>query len=91
MSERQHPSQSERGLQILRWVARRTEQRPVNDQGWVVYAIPHDTDTGARWEWDDYKPLVAAGLLDRHEDWKNVYVKLTDAGWAALSAGALRS
>lgn len=80
-------SPSERGFQILRWVARRTEERPVSGE-WVVYAIPHDTGTGARWAWNDYKPLVAADLLQRREDWKNVYVRLTDAGWAALSAGA---
>lgn len=82
------PSRSERWLQILRWVARRTEQRGT-PSGWVVYAIPHDRGTGARWEWDDYKPLVEAGLLDRYEDWKNVHVKLTEAGWTALSTGVL--
>lgn len=81
-------TQSERGLQILRWVARETEQRGATS-GWVVYGIPHDAGTGARWAWDNYKPLVSAGLLERYEDWKNVHVKLTDAGWAALSAGAL--
>jgi hypothetical protein len=79
------------GYKILRWVVRESESHPAGSGGWVAYGIPYSSDPAipfeesAMWEWDDYLPLVADGLLDRSEDWKNVYVRLTDAGWRALS------
>jgi hypothetical protein len=72
---------------ILHYVARETENR-ADASRWVVYAIPHDRDVGPRWAWDDYRPLVDAGLLERRESWKHVYVRLTDAGWKTLMTTA---
>jgi hypothetical protein len=70
---------------LLQHVARDTESRE-HGGGWVIYGTPcPPPDFEAAWEWDDYRPLVARGLLDRCEDWKHVYVRLTDAGWKALS------
>lgn len=72
---------------LLRWVARRTEGKVSRwGKDWVRYAVPHDAD-GARWEWDTYRPLVERGLLERGEDWKDVFVRLTDEGWKALASG----
>jgi hypothetical protein len=70
---------------ILQYVARTSESKPYAPGGWVVYAVPVRTDGSQAWEWDAYKPLVERGLLNRGEDWKNIYLRLTDAGWRALS------
>jgi hypothetical protein len=83
------------GYKILRWVVRESESHPARPGGWVVYGVPYSPDPAdpfedsAMWEWDDYRPLVADGLLERAEDWKNVYVRLTAAGWSALSRSRL--
>lgn len=71
---------------ILQAVARKTENPKHSGEraGWTVYGIPQDDD-GGRWEWNDYRPLVERGLVEREEDWKHVYLRMTPAGWEALS------
>jgi hypothetical protein len=71
---------------ILHRVARETEDG-ADAARWVIYSVPWD-GSASRWQWDDYLPLVEAGLLERRESWKHVYVRLTDAGWKALMATA---
>ena len=62
---------------IMQHLVRRGERTGVE---WVAYGVPESA-----WGWHDYKSLVARGLLERREDWKNVYLRITDAGWRALS------
>jgi hypothetical protein len=38
-----------------------------------------------RWS-HDYRPLVASGLLERRETWKDVLLRLTDEGWQRLAS-----
>lgn len=66
---------------ILQHVARRaaTNRR---DLDWCRWGTPED----ASWEFHDYRPLVAAGLLEKRETWKDVLLRLTDEGWKVLSA-----
>ena len=72
---------------LLQDVARETESHPKFDGGWVVYGVPYGRGDKPAWApWGLYKTLVERGLLETFEDWKNVYVRLTDAGWAALAA-----
>jgi hypothetical protein len=77
---------TENERRILQDIAREhEEQRRVKPGGWHVYGVPYSRAGEPGWEWDDYRPLVADGLLEKSEDWKNVYVRMTEAGWAALS------
>jgi hypothetical protein len=71
---------SELNRLILQHVARRSAEDTDNRDGWCRWS------TSDRWPWDwhDYKPLVSRGLLARREDWKDVMLKLTEAGWSAL-------
>jgi hypothetical protein len=70
---------------IMQHLARQWERKGVE---WVAYGVPTTSVDGQLvqpWSWHDYKPLVARGLLERQEDWKNVYLRITNAGWRALS------
>lgn len=70
--------------QILQHIARRAAEDTDNRDGWCRWS----TSDRWPWEWDDYKPLVADGLLDRRETWKDVLLRLTDDGWEALTRPA---
>lgn len=65
---------------ILQHVARRSAEDTDGRDGWCRWSI----SDAWPWEWSDYKPLVSRGLLERRESWKDVLLKLTDAGWEAL-------
>jgi len=68
---------------ILRHVAYHASEDTDNRDGWCRWS----TQPGVwPWEWDDYKPLVAHGLLERRETWADVLLRLTKAGWLALAA-----
>ena len=77
---------SETDRRVLQYVARQTEGSRRGRNQWVPEAIPHDLKTGAQWTFDDYRRLIDAGLLDVYEEWKYDWVRLTDAGWAALGS-----
>lgn len=69
-------------LKILRWVARHSAEDTDNRDGWCRWAEPEDSP----WQFQDYKPLVVAGLLERRETWKDILLRLTERGWAVLSS-----
>lgn len=76
------PSLSSTDRRILQHVAHRGGEDTDNRDGWCRWS----TSDRWPWQWDDYKPLVERGLLDRRESWKDVMLKLTQAGWMALYA-----
>lgn len=65
---------------ILQHVARRSLEDTDNRDGWCRWSEPQN----APWRFQDYKPLVTTGLLERRETWKDILLKLTSAGWMAL-------
>jgi hypothetical protein len=65
---------------ILRHIAHRAAEDTDNRDGWCRWSEPEN----ALWRFEDYKPLVTSGLLERRETWKDILLKLTDAGWMAL-------
>jgi hypothetical protein len=67
---------------ILQHVARGSLEDTDNRNGWCRWGEPEH----APWDFQDYKPLVAAGLLERRETWKDILLRLTDAGMEALAA-----
>jgi hypothetical protein len=67
---------------ILQHVARRSLEDTDARDGWCRWGEPED----APWRFRDYKPLVALGLLECRETYKDILLKLTPAGWAALSS-----
>ncbi len=66
---------------ILRFVAHSSAEDTDSRDCWCRWrtVLKHP------WAWHDYKPLVASGLLDRQETWKDVLLRLTEAGWAAVN------
>jgi hypothetical protein len=67
---------------ILQHVAHSAGEDTDNRDGWCQWS----TQPGVwPWDWHDYKPLVERGLLERRETWKDVLLRLTSAGWAALT------
>ena len=67
---------------ILQYVARGSAEDTDNRDGWCRWGEPEN----APWDFQDYKPLVTRGLLERRETWKDILLKLTPAGWEALNA-----
>jgi hypothetical protein len=67
---------------ILQYVAHSSGEDTDNRGGWCRWGEPED----APWRFQDYKPLVTLGLLERKETWKDILLKLTPAGWEALGA-----
>jgi len=67
---------------ILRHVAHRAAEDTDNRDGWCRWGYNPERDP---WTFQDYKPLVVRGLLERRETWKDILLRLTDAGWAYLS------
>jgi hypothetical protein len=67
---------------ILQFVARRSLEDTDARDGWCRWSEPED----APWRFQDYKPLVTLGLLERRETWKDILLRLTDTGWAALGS-----
>lgn len=70
---------------ILQKYARRAEGFHAKPgPGWQIWGLErapgHDP-----WEYGAFRPLVEKGLFDHTDDWKHDYVRLTDAGWAALA------
>jgi hypothetical protein len=65
---------------ILQYVARGSLEDTDNRDGWCRWGEPER----APWDFQDYKPLVVAGLLERRETWKDILLRLTAAGWLAL-------
>jgi hypothetical protein len=47
--------------------------------GWARVGFPLNHS----WDWNDVKALVGRGLLERADLGKHVYVRPTEAGWAA--------
>jgi hypothetical protein len=72
---------------ILQHVAHSAGEDTDSRDGWCRWA----TSDQWPWEWADYKPLVERGLLERRETWKDVLLRLTPAGWTALSLSAERN
>lgn len=71
------------GRLIMRHLAREHERK---GNEWIRYGVPW-SDFGPEWEpFGAFRPLVEKGLLEAREDWKDVHVRITDAGWAALSS-----
>lgn len=68
---------------ILQHIARRSGEDTDSRGGWCRWS----TSDRWPWAWADYKPLVERGLIERRETFKDVLLKLTDAGWAFLSRG----
>jgi hypothetical protein len=80
MTPLSHPSV---GRAILQHVARSAAEDTDNRDGWCRWS----TQPGVwPWEWDDYKPLVNLGLLERKETWKDILLRLTPAGWLGLNS-----
>ncbi len=50
-----------------------------NRSGWARAGTP----LSGRWTWDDIHALIGRGLLERCDTFQNVYVRPTEAGWAA--------
>ena len=69
-------------LVILQHVARHSLEDTDARDGWCRWSEPED----ASWRFQDYKPLVTLGLLERRETWKDILLRLTPAGWEALNA-----
>jgi hypothetical protein len=67
---------------ILQHVARRAGEDTDSRDGWCRWS----TSDRWPWEWHDYRPLVASGLLERRETWKDVLLRLTDEGWQRLAS-----
>lgn len=67
---------------ILQHVAHHAGEDTDNRDGWCRWGEPED----APWRFQDYKPLVTLGMLERRETWKDILLKLTPAGWMALYA-----
>jgi hypothetical protein len=65
---------------ILQFVARHAGEDSDNRDGWCRWGEPENSP----WRFQDYKPLVTRGLLERRETWKDVLLRLTEAGWTAL-------
>jgi hypothetical protein len=65
----------------LRWIISNAAEDQDNRDGWCRWGIPE----GDPWTWDDYRPLVTAGLVERRETWKDVLLKPTSAGWHAVA------
>jgi hypothetical protein len=76
------PSQSSINRAILQHVAHRAGEDTDKRDGWCRWS----TGPQFPWEWDDYKPLVDLGLLERQETWKDILLRLTAAGWLALNS-----
>jgi hypothetical protein len=72
---------------ILQHVARRSLEDTDSRDGWCRWSEPENSP----WRFEDYKKLVAFGLLERRETWKDILLRLTDAGWSALKASDPRS
>jgi hypothetical protein len=71
------------GTAILQHVAHRAAEDTDNRDGWCRWS----TQPGVwPWGWDDYRPLVDLGLLERKETFKDILLRLTPAGWMALNA-----
>jgi hypothetical protein len=70
----------ERQMAALRWIASIAGEDQDHRDGWCRWGIPE----GDPWTWDDYRPLVGAGLVERRETWWDVLLRLTTEGWAAL-------
>jgi hypothetical protein len=68
---------------ILQHVAHAAGEDTDNRDGWCRWSTQPDVWP---WDWNDYKPLVDLGLLERKETWKDVLLRLTPAGWIALSS-----
>lgn len=68
--------------QILQFVARGSLEDTDSRDGWCRWSEPEN----APWRFQDYKPLVTLGLLERKETWKDILLRLTEAGWMALHA-----
>jgi hypothetical protein len=66
----------------LRWIISNAAEDRDSRDGWCRWATLEDE----RWRWDDYRPLVAAGLVERRETWKDVLLKPTPAGWHRLAS-----
>lgn len=66
---------------ILQHVARKSAEDLDSRDGWCRWS----TAERWPWQWDDYKPLLADGLLQRRETWKDVLLRLTDDGWRRLA------
>lgn len=79
MTEAQHAA--------LRWIISKAAEDRDNRNGWCRWA----TLEGDPWAWDDYRPLVAAGLVERRDTWMDVLLKPTDAGWREVSRGFWQS
>lgn len=67
---------------ILQHVAHRAGEDTDSRDGWCRWS----TSDAWPWEWDDYKPLVDRGWLERGETFKDVLLRLTPAGWTLLAA-----
>lgn len=80
MANQPHLGQSDTTHAILRHVAHRAGEDTDSRDGWCRWS----TSDRWPWQWDDYRPLVDDGLLERRETWKDVLLRLTDAGWAVL-------
>lgn len=65
---------------ILQHVARAAAEDTDNRDGWCRWGGGENDP----WRFEDYKPLVAAGLLERKETWKDVLLRPSPAGWSLL-------
>lgn len=80
MSEVPHASLSDVERLILQYVARGSLEDTDDRDGWCRWGEPQD----APWAFQDYKPLVERGFLERRETWKDILLKLTEKGVQAL-------
>jgi hypothetical protein len=73
------PSLSDTDRAVLSSIAHHAGEDRDHRDGWCRWSVDGHP-------WDVYRPLVAAGLLERRETWKDVLLRLTRAGWAVLFA-----
>jgi hypothetical protein len=66
--------------QLLRYLARGHEHLPPHAT-WVRVGIPE----GEPFTWDTLRALVGNDLAEREEDYMNIYARLTELGWKALT------
>lgn len=67
----------------LRWIAHNAAEDRDNREGWCRWGIPD----GNPWTFDAYKPLVALGLVERRETWKDVLLRPKSTAWIWLARG----
>jgi hypothetical protein len=66
---------------VLRWIAHNAAEDRDGRDGWCRWGVPE----GEPWTFDAYKPLVALGLVERRETWKDVLLRPTESAWAYLN------